>query len=581
MRKPAGIPIAALWCSLVLAAGCRSAIATGVPRTSATTYDVVITNGRIVDGTGNAWFWGDIAVRDGRIARITPRGLLAATQAARRIDAAGQVVAPGFIDIQAQSYDNFMTGDGRALSMVTQGITTAILGEGNTPAPVSEKMLAALTDTAGRRLASHFTGPHGFSAWLDFMVARGVSENIGSFVGSGTVRAYSKGESLTPLTAAERDTVYAMVGRVMQDGAFGIASALQYPVDNFNTTDDLVWAAQAMAPYGGLYITHMRSEGKTLLQAVDEAIHIGDAARVPVEIYHLKASGRSNWSKMPQVIAKIDSARTAGRDVQADMYLYIAGANGFSSCVPPKYAADGKLLQNLRNPALRAQIISELHTQDASYDNSCLEAGPEGVMVTGFTKPELKQYEGKRLAEIATAMQKDWAEVVIDLNVAENASLGEILFLMSEDNVRLQIRQPWIKWGTDAGGIDPATAQGMTHPRTYGNFTRLLGKYVREERVIPLEEAVRKSTSAVATRLSIQDRGLLKEGMWADVIVFDPTTVNDRATFEKPHQLSVGISGMLVNGIEVLRDGVHTGAKPGQVVRGPAWQFLTGGTSPR
>ncbi len=581
MRKPAGIPIAALWCSLVLVAGCRSAVATGVPRTSATTYDVVITNGRIVDGTGNAWFWGDIAVRDGRIARITPRGLLAATQAARRIDAAGQVVAPGFIDIQAQSYDNFMTGDGRALSMVTQGITTAILGEGNTPAPVSEKMLAALTDTAGRRLASHFTGPHGFSAWLDFMVARGVSENIGSFVGSGTVRAYSKGESLTPLTAAERDTVYAMVGRVMQDGAFGIASALQYPVDNFNTTDDLVWAAQAMAPYGGLYITHMRSEGKTLLQAVDEAIHIGDAARVPVEIYHLKASGRSNWSKMPQVIAKIDSARAAGRDVQADMYLYIAGANGFSSCVPPKYAADGKLLQNLRNPALRAQIISELHTQDASYDNSCLEAGPEGVMVTGFTKPELKQYEGKRLAEIATAMQKDWAEVVIDLNVAENASLGEILFLMSEDNVRLQIRQPWIKWGTDAGGIDPATAQGMTHPRTYGNFTRLLGKYVREERVIPLEEAVRKSTSAVATRLSIQDRGLLKEGMWADVIVFDPTTVNDRATFEKPHQLSVGISGMLVNGIEVLRDGVHTGAKPGQVVRGPAWQFLTGGTSPR
>ena len=576
MRKLTGIPIVALWCSLVLAVGCRSAVATGVPQQSATTYDVVITNGRIVDGTGNAWFWGDMAVRDGRIARITPRGLLAAAHAARHIDAAGQVVAPGFIDIQAQSYENFMTGDGRALSMVTQGITTAILGEGDTPAPVSDKMLIALTDTASRRLASHFTGPHGFSAWLDFMVARGVSENVGSFVGSGTARAYAKGESLTPLTVAERDTVHAMVGRVMQDGAFGIASALQYPVDNFNSTNDLVWAAQAMAPYGGLYITHMRSEGKTLLQAIDEAIHIGDAARVPVEIYHLKASGRSNWSKMPMAIAKIDSARAAGRDVQADMYLYIAGANGFSSCVPPKYAADGKLLQNLRNPALRAQIISELHTQDESYDNSCLEAGPEGVMVTGFTKPELKQYEGKRLAEIATAMQKDWAEVVIDLNVAENASLGEILFLMSEDNVRLQIRQPWIKWGTDAGGIDPATAQGMTHPRTYGNFTRLLGKYVREERVIPLEEAVRKSTSAVATRLSIQDRGLLKEGMRADVIVFDPATVSDRATFEKPHQLSVGISGMLVNGVEVLRDGVHTGAKPGQVVRGPAW-----GTSPR
>jgi dihydroorotase/N-acyl-D-amino-acid deacylase len=583
MRKTIAGPVVPFWYAAILLAGCRGAVATGASGRGTAPYNVVITNGHIVDGTGNAWYWGDVAVRDGRIARITPRGMLAGSTAMRRIDAAGQVVAPGFIDIQAQSNENFMTGDGRALSMVTQGITTAILGEGDTPAPVNDNLLAANAasmDMSARRLAQKFTGPHGFSAWLDFMAGRGLSENVGSFVGSGTVRAYAKGGSMTPFTAAERDTVRAMVARVMQDGAFGVASALQYPVDNFNTTGDLVWAAQAMSPFGGLYITHMRSEGKTLLEAIDEAIHIGEAAHVPVEIYHLKAAGPANWYKMPLAIAKIDSARAKGRDVQADMYLYVAAANGFSSCVPPKYAADGKLLENLRNPALRQQILTDLHTQDPTYDNSCLEAGPGGVMVTGFTKPELKQYEGKRLAEIATAMKKDWAEVIIDLNVAENANLGEILFLMNEDNVRLQIKQPWIKWGTDAEGMDPATAKGMAHPRTYGNYTRLLGRYVRDEKVISLEEAVRKATSAVATRLSIADRGLLKEGMRADIIVFDPATVGDRSTFEKPHQLSVGISEMFVNGVEVLRDGVHTGAKPGQVVRGPGWISSSGGAKP-
>jgi len=297
---------------------------------------------------------------------------------------------------------------------------------------------------------------------------------------------------------------------------------------------------------------------------------------VPVEIYHLKAAGVRNWSKEGAVLSKIDSVRAAGQDVQADMYLYVAGSNGFASCIPPKYAAEGKLMQNLRDPALRPAILTALHADDPTYDNSCLSAGPDGVMVVGFTKPELKQYEGKRLTEIAKLMGKDWADVIIDLNVAEDGKLDEILFMMSEENVRLQIRQPWMKWGTDASAQDPAKATGMTHPRAYGDFTRLLGKYVRDEKVIPLEDAVRKATSAVATRLSIPDRGLLKTGMKADVIVFDPETIADKATFEKPHQLSVGIRPVLVNGIEVLRDGVHTGAKPGQAVRGPAW---TGGVS--
>ncbi len=534
-------------------------------------YDVIIENGRVIDGTGAAWFYGDVALRGDHIAAIGPRGTFRSARAIQRVDAAGQLVAPGFIDIQAQSYGNFMSGDGRALSMVMQGITTAILGEGDTPAPVNDKILALETDSAARAMAQRFTGPHGFSDWLEFMIGRGASQNIGSFVGNGTVRVFGHGGGIGPATPVEIDTMRAMVRRAMQDGAFGIASALIYPPNTYASTAELTAINQAAAPYGGVYITHMRNEGDKLLEAMDEAIAIGQGAGVPVEIYHLKAAGTRNWPKMDRAIAKIDSARAAGQDVQADMYLYPAGGNSFASCIPPKYAADGNLLDNLRNPALRATIVQEIHARDAGYDNLCEAAGPENVMVTGFRTPALQQYEGKRLSEIAAAERKDWAEVIIDFNIAERAGLGEILFLMSEDNIKNQIRQPWMKFGTDASAQDPATARGMTHPRAYGNFTRLLGKYVRDERVTGLEDAVRKASSAVATRLSISDRGVLKPGMKADVIVFDPATVTDRATFEKPHQLSTGIRDVFVNGVAVVRNGEHTGAKPGQVVRGPGY----------
>jgi dihydroorotase/N-acyl-D-amino-acid deacylase len=574
MRKLAAV-VSAL--ASILVAACRSPVTTGVASAGAP-YDVVITNGRIVDGSGNAWFWGDIGVRGDRIARIAPRGALASAPAAKRIDAHGLAVTPGFIDIQAQSYENFMFGDGRALSMVTQGITTAILGEGDTPAPVNEKMLAATSDTAARRLEQRFTGPHGFGQWLDFMQRRGLAENVGSFVGAGTVRVYAKGETIGTPTAAELDTMRAMVRRAMTDGAFGMGSALIYPPGAYASTAELIEAARAMSPYGGVYITHMRNEGNELLEAVDEAIRIGHDGGVPVEIYHLKAAGPANWPKMARVIAKIDSARAAGQDVQADMYIYLAGANGFSACILPKYAAEGKLLQNLRDPATRALVKADLHREIAGFDNLCLVGTPANVMVTGFSRPELKQYEGKRLTEIAQAMGKDWADALIDLNIAEEARLGEILFLMSEDNLRAQLKLPWMKWGTDAEATDPATAKGMVHPRTYGNYTRLLGRYVRDEHVITLEDAVRKASSAVATRLSIADRGLIKEGMKADILVFDPATITDKATFEKPHQLSTGMMNVLVNGVEVIHDGAHTGAKPGQVVRGPGWN---GWTAPR
>lgn len=559
--------------ALVASSACAPrASVESAPSASGAAYDVVIENGRVIDGTGSAWFYGDVALRGDRIAAIAPRGAFRTARATQRVDATGHVVSPGFIDIQAHSIGHYMLGDGKAISMVTQGITTAIHGEGSSLGPMNDKLLAAEGDTAVRRVLSQFVGPHGFAKWLEYMVGRGASQNVGSFLGDGTVRVYAKGTEAGPLTAVERDSMKAMVARSMEDGAFGIASALIYPPNTYASTEELVEASKAMAPDGGVYITHMRSEGDKFLEAIDEALRIGREGGVPVEIYHLKASGPRNWPKMPVAIAKIDSARAAGQDVQADMYLYPAGGNSFAACIPPKYAAGGRLLENLGNASLRATIVAELHARDAGYENLCEIAGPENVMVVGFTRPELKKFEGKRLNEIASALGKDWAEAMIDLNVAEKAGLGEILFLMSEENIRLQLKQPWMKFGTDAGSEDPATAQGMTHPRTYGNFPRLFGRYVREQKVIPLEDAVRKASSAVATRLNISDRGVLKAGLKADVIVFDPNTIIDNATFEKPHQLSTGVRDMFVNGVAVLRNGQHTGAKPGVVVRGPGYR---------
>ena len=553
------------------------ALAACTPRTGVTTvaggnvFDVVIENGRVVDGTGAAWYYGDVAVRGDRIAAIGPRGSFRTARVGSRVDATGHVVAPGFIDIQAHSIGHYMNGDGKAISMITQGITTAIHGEGSSLGPMNDKLLASEDDTASRRVLSGFTGPNGFSKWLEYMVGRGTAQNVGSFLGDGTVRVYAKGTEQGALSPAEVDTMKAMVARAMRDGAFGIASALIYPPNTYASTEELVEAAKAMAPYGGVYITHMRSEGDKFLEAIDEAMRIGREGGVPVEIFHLKASGPRNWPKMPVAIAKIDSARATGQDVQANMYLYPAGGNSFASCIPPKYAAGGRLMENLKNPALRATMVAEMHAVDAGYENLCEIATPENVMVVGFRKEENKRFEGKRLSEIASALGKDWAEVIIDLNVDEELRLGELLFLMSEDNIRLQLRQPWIKFGTDAGSQDPTTARGMTHPRAYGNFPRLFARYVREQKVIPLEDAVRKASSAVASRLSITDRGVLKAGLKADIIVFDPNTIMDNATFENPHRLSTGIRDVFVNGVAVLRNNQHTGAKPGVVVRGPGY----------
>ena len=561
----------------LIAGGCASApgpvAGGGADGPAAGPYDIVIANGRVVDGSGNAWFHGDVAIRGDRIARIVPAGMLASAPAARRIDATGLVVSPGFIDIQSHSRDALLSGDGRVVGKVTMGVTTEIMGEGWTNAPANARTQAAAgsADPEASRDAARYTGPNAFDRWLRDMEANGASVNFGSFVGATTVRMYAKGMSEGAATPAELDTMRTVVRDAMRGGAFGIASALIYPPGIYASTAELVELAKAMSPFGGVYITHMRSEADQFLEAIDEAMRIGREGRVPVEIYHLKAAGRRNWQKAAQAIAKIDSARAAGQDVAADMYPYVAGGTSLAACLPPWAAADGKLLERLRDPATRARIAAEVAIERTPWENLCQLATPEGVAVAGFERAELKPFEGLRLSEIAAKRGKPWIETLIDLTLEEEGGLGALFFIASEENLALQMRQPWIKFGTDASGLDPDSVTSLTHPRSYGTFTRILGKYVRDERVMPLEEAVRKMSSAVAARLSLQDRGILREGLYADVVLFDPATVIDRATYQQPNQLSTGVKHVFVNGVEVVRDGRHTGAKPGRIVRGPGW----------
>ena len=523
----------------------------------------LIHSGRIIDGTGNPWFYGDIALENGKVSAIEPPGTIPRDGIGEVVNAAGHIVCPGFIDIQSHSIVPLMR-DGRCLSKITQGITTEIMGEAWTPAPVGgSNTLSRSLPKNWRERARNW---HRFGNWFDAMIEAGVSPNVGSFLGAGTLRSLAMGMRMGEPTPAEMKDMLRIMAESMEDGAFGPSYALIYPPDTYTNTDEIVEICKTAARYGGIYITHIRSEADKLLEALDEAIEIGQRANVPVEIYHLKAVAERNYPKIHRVIERVNQVRAEGLDITADMYPYPASGTGLATVLPTWVAADGKFFDNLRDPDIRAKIVSEVKGIRGEIPRR-----PDQIAPVAFAKPENQQYIGKRLSEIAEMRDQDWVEATIDLLLSENQRIFTIYHTMSEDNVRLQLQLPWIKVSTDAGGVDPewAAAEGPLHPRSYGTYPRVLGRYVRDEKLMPLEEAILKMTSSVANRLSLWDRGRLQPGCWADVVVFDPDTIADRSTFDDTHQLSIGIRDVFVNGVRVLENGEHTGATPGMCVKGP------------
>ncbi|HVO80182.1 MAG TPA: D-aminoacylase [Terriglobales bacterium] len=538
---------------------------------SSPTYDVIIRNGRIIDGTGNPWVSGDVALRGERIAAI---GNLAEATAKRTIDASGLIVSPGFIDMLGQS-EMALLIDNRSLSKLSQGITTEITGEGASIAPQNATTLASLAPELDRyHLKVDWTTLDGYFARLE---KSGTPLNLGTYVGAAQVREAVLGSANRAPSPEELEKMKDLVAQAMQQGAFGISTALIYPPGHYAKTDELVELAKVVGQYGGIYATHMRSEGRFEVRAIDEALQIGREARVPVEIFHLKVIGKSRWGSMPKIVAKIQAARDSGQDVSADMYPYVAGGTALAASLPP-WVADGgriKLLERLHDPATRSRIKEELKTEHDDWENLFLDSGGgRGVMVAGIEKPELKQFDGKTIAEIAEIEKKSETDALMDLVVEDEARTGAIYFIAGEDDLQYGLKQPWTSIGLDANESSPdgPLFEAHDHPRAYGSMPRFLGHYVREQHLLPLEQAIRKITSLPAQRERLRDRGLLKVGYFADVTVFDPATVVDHATYENPVQLSEGVKYVFVNGQLEFENGRLTGAAAGQVLRGPGWR---------
>ena len=533
----------------------------------------LIRNARIVDGTGNPWQYGDLLLNSDRIQAIAPPGAIPAASVTELIDASGLVVCPGFIDIQSHSILSLMI-DGRCLSKITQGVTTEIMGEAWTPAPVVGRHTDPMDNSIlpmpiSDEWREKIRGWTRFGDWLQTVADAGVSPNIGSFLGGGTLRHVGKGMEMGRPSADELELMRRTMAEAMEDGAFGVSYALIYPPDSYTDTDELVEICKVVSRYNGLYITHMRSEGAQLFEGLEEALTIGRRAHLPVEIYHLKASGTANWHKMPSTIARIEEARAHGLDVTADMYPYAASGTGLSSLLPTWTAADGSFFENLEDQDVRTRIRKEILDDPASNGQPSTRGGASGVLPVGFYKEENQPYIGRNLAQIAAERGQDWLDCTIDLLRSEGQRIGTIFLSISEENLRTQLPLPWIKFATDAAGVDQAWAAelGPTHPRAYGTYPRVLGHYVRELRLLTLEDAVHKMTGAVADRLGLRLRGHLRTGFYADIVLFDPRTISDRATFADSHQLSVGVQDVWVNGERVLRNGEHTGALPGRFVR--------------
>ena len=531
-------------------------------------FDVVIKGGMVYDGTGAAPVRADVGIQGDRVAAI---GNLANANAKTVVDATGLAVAPGFINMLSWSVDTLIA-DGRSQGEIRQGVTTEIFGEGDSMGPLTDEMKKRHKEEQGDiKYDIEWTT---LADYLKYMEKRGISPNIASYIGATTIREYVIGLEDKKATPAQLEQMRELVRREMEAGALGIGSSLIYAPAFYASTEELIEMCKVAAKYQGKYISHMRSEGNRLIEAVEELIRISREAGLPAEIYHLKAAGQANWPKMDQVIALVEKARSEGLKITADMYTYPAGATGLNAAMPP-WALDGgyeALFKRLQDPAMRKKLAAAIKTPTNEWENLYLAAGsPDRVLLVEFKSEGLKQYTGKTLAEVAKLRGKDPVETIMDLVLEDRSRVGTVYFLMSEDNIKKQIKLPWVSFGSDAGSMAPEGVflKSSTHPRAYGNFARLLGKYVREEKVIPLEEAVRKLSGLPASNLGLDHRGLLKEGYFADVVAFDPNTIADRATFEKPHQYAVGMKHVFVNGSQVLKDGEHTGAKPGRALWGP------------
>jgi len=534
-------------------------------------YDVVIRNGVIYDGSGSAPYRGDLAINDDVITAVGPAvngiGQL-------EVDADGMAVAPGFINMLSWATESLME-DGHSQGNIRQGITLEIFGEGTSMGPLNEVMKQDMLSRQG-----DITYPISWtklSEYLDYLVQKGISPNVASFVGATTVRIHVLGYEDRPPSPEELEQMRSLVREAMEEGALGVGSSLIYAPAFYAGTEELTALAEVAAEYEGTYISHMRSESNRLLEAVDELITIAREAGIRGEIFHLKAAGQANWEKLDAVIKVLESARAEGLDISTNMYTYTAGATGLDAAMPPWVQEGGHQawVERLKDPSIRRRVVREMSTPTDEWENLYLAAGsPENILLVGFKNDALKPLTGKSLAEVAKERGKSPEETAIDLVIEDNSEVSAVYFFMSEENVRKKIRLPWMTFGSDASSQAPEGVflESNPHPRAYGNVARLLGKYVRDEEVISLEEAIRRLTSLPASHLKLERRGSLEPGFLADVVIFDPDTIQDHATFENPHQYSTGVVHVWINGQRVLRDGEHTGALPGRVVRGPGWQ---------
>ena len=525
-------------------------------------HDIVIQNGTIYDGSGGAPFVGTVAIRGDRISHV---GAPDALRGRRIIDADGLAVSPGFINMLSWTATALFR-DGKSQGDIRQGVTLEVLGEGSSLGPLNDRMRRAWLD---RQSEIKYDIPWTtLGQGLEHLVGLGVAPNLASFVGATTLRIHEVGYENRPATAAELDRMKELARTAMEEGAVGMSSALIYAPADYASMEELVSLARVVAKYDGLYISHMRSEGSELLEALDELFTIARKAGIRAEIYHLKASRRDNWHKLDELIRRVEQAQKDGLQITADMYTYNASSTGLTGVIPTWVQEGGheQWMNRMRDPEVRKRLAGELRDQLSKQP-------PEGILLVGFRNKELgKQFMGKTLAEAARIRGESPEDAVIDMVLEDDSRIQCVYFSMSEDNIRKKIALPWVSFCSDAASLDPAWATDMTHPRAYGSFARVLGKFVRDEKIIPLREAIRRLTSFPAANLKIRNRGSLKEGYFADVVVFDPETVSDHATFKKPHQYSTGVSHVFVNGEQVLKDGEHTGAKPGRVVRGPGWK---------